>query len=365
MGVFMKTIFDITEFGAVGDGKTDCTAAVQKALDAASECMGKVIVPPGTYMVGHLKMHGSNVCLEGTSAWGFNCSGSSIFSLNDADADCMIDISGAFGGTIRGMSLSGNDLGTNIHGVKLYWKKYNGGGKEDSPTIDDCRIEHFSGNGLHFEHIWCFSVRHCMLCFCGGAGLYMDGCDAFIIDNWLTCNKEGGLLGGPIVSSITCTGNRVEWNSRGGFILPGGDSYNITGNFFDRSFGPAVELGCEGNSVDLAALTGNIFRRSGALRVGESFENPDHSCHLLMKNCSGVTVTGNAMRTGQDDDHIGIMTPEYSIIMEDCESCIVKDNTMHKGALTENLILRGDLTDCVIKDTIGSIGEWYYPVVDT
>ena len=47
----MVNVFDITEFGAVGDGATDSTEAIQKAMDAAKDCMGKVVVPPGKYMV--------------------------------------------------------------------------------------------------------------------------------------------------------------------------------------------------------------------------------------------------------------------------------------------------------------------------
>ena len=44
----MTNVFDITAFGAVGDGVTDCTAAIQTALDRAGEVCGCVTVPPGT-----------------------------------------------------------------------------------------------------------------------------------------------------------------------------------------------------------------------------------------------------------------------------------------------------------------------------
>lgn len=64
----MSTEFNILDFGAVGDGKTDCTTAVQNALDKAKECMGRVAVPPGRYLVGSLKMRGQGVSLVGASA---------------------------------------------------------------------------------------------------------------------------------------------------------------------------------------------------------------------------------------------------------------------------------------------------------
>ncbi len=55
--------FDITKFGAVGDGQTDCSAAIAKAVDAAAEKGGRVIVPAGDFLTGpiHLK---SNVDLH-------------------------------------------------------------------------------------------------------------------------------------------------------------------------------------------------------------------------------------------------------------------------------------------------------------
>ena len=151
----MTNVFDITAFGAVGDGKTDCTAAIQTALDRAGEVCGCVTVPPGIYLTGELKMR-AHTRLEGKSAWSFRSDGLSTFQLNDADAKCLLDITGAFGATIMGISMNGANLGEHIHGVYLYWDKYNGGAEEDTPTIEDCRIGCFSGDGVHLEHIWCF-----------------------------------------------------------------------------------------------------------------------------------------------------------------------------------------------------------------
>ena len=353
----MSKLFDITAFGAVGDGKTDCTAAVQQALDAAAVDGGVVTVPPGVYAVGRLHLHGHCVALEGHSAWSFGKDGASVFTLNTPDTDCLLDITGGFGCALRGVCMDGCRPGGNVHGIKLYWEKYNGGGREDTPTVDDCRIGGFTGDGLHFEHVWCFSVRHSMLHRNGGAGLYIDGWDAFILDNWFTANRNAGILGGPVVASITCTGNRVEWNRRGGFVLPAGDSYNITGNFFDRSFGPALELGSAAGRVDLVTVTGNIFRRSGAYPPEEPFENPDWCSHMLMTHCSGTVVSGNTMRVGRNDGGGGTLSPDYSFIITDCRDCVIKDNTMRGGSLKELLILRGDNTECVIRDNIGHLAE--------
>ncbi|GJM64301.1 glycoside hydrolase family 28 protein [Persicobacter diffluens] len=54
---------NIVDFGAVGDGKTDNTEAVQKAIDEASRKNTTLVFPTGTFMTGmiHLK---SNVTIE-------------------------------------------------------------------------------------------------------------------------------------------------------------------------------------------------------------------------------------------------------------------------------------------------------------
>lgn len=328
----METIFNILDFGAVADGKTDSTAAIQAALDKAGEVMGEVIVPPGIYMTGRLAMR-PQTKLTGTAAWLFGGYGGSIFQLNTDQTDCMIDISGAFGCQISGMNLDGRRLGENIHGVKLYWPEYNGGGREDTPTFDDCKIGHFSGDGVHLEHIWCFSVRHSMLCFNGGAGLYIDGWDGFILDNWFSANRKGGILGGPTVCSVTATGNRVEWNRVGGFVIPSGNTMNITGNYFDRSGGPALKLGAAGEEMESVTITGNLINRSG--KPGEGLETEEESSHVMMERCVNVTFTGNTLRHGRDDNGQGIWSPDIAMVIKDCDYCIFANNAMHHASMKE------------------------------
>jgi len=61
--VFPKRDFPITRYGAIGDGKKDCTEAFGKAITACNKAGGgRVVVPAGVFVTGaiHLK---SNVNL--------------------------------------------------------------------------------------------------------------------------------------------------------------------------------------------------------------------------------------------------------------------------------------------------------------
>lgn len=52
-----KTVFNVRESGAIGDGKTKDTAAIQAALDkCASGGGGTVVVPAGDYLIGSIEM---------------------------------------------------------------------------------------------------------------------------------------------------------------------------------------------------------------------------------------------------------------------------------------------------------------------
>lgn len=50
-----SAVINVEDFGAIGDGKTDDTKALQKALDSVLPLGGKVIIPRGVYMVDALR----------------------------------------------------------------------------------------------------------------------------------------------------------------------------------------------------------------------------------------------------------------------------------------------------------------------
>jgi hypothetical protein len=70
--------FNIIEFGAVSDGKTPCTPAIQKAVDACAQAGGgKVIIPAGRFLTSAIFLK-SHVHLE-------LMSGSTLLFINDFD----------------------------------------------------------------------------------------------------------------------------------------------------------------------------------------------------------------------------------------------------------------------------------------
>lgn len=346
--------FSVREFGAKGDGKTDDTKAIQKAIDSAAGAQGTVFVPEGLYMCGELKML-PGVGIFGFPVWSYRNSRGAVIRLNDSTANCLLNLTGAYGATVNGICLHGGKLGGErpIHGIMVDKPDY--GSEEDTPRIDACRVEEFTGDGIRLERIWCFSVRHSQCYHNDGCGLRVRGWDGFILDNWFSGNRMAGFGAYDENASNTLTGNRIEWNRQGGILIHGGSHYNITGNYIDRSGRSGIALLPRGeHPCSIMTLTGNVIYRSGKPEWGK--DSDYDSSHARFENVRGLVFTGNAMNAGRDDGGKGEWSPDYSIVVRRLANSIIKDNVMHEGSLKELLVDCGEHdANVVVKDNLGTL----------
>lgn len=341
------------DFGAKGDGVADDTIALQRAMNKAALSHGAVFIPEGNYLCSELKVP-EGIGLHGLPAWSYRNGMGTILTLKGEESKCLINLTGAYGAYLFGLCLKGNNLGNDIHGILVDKNDY--GKQEDTPRIDTCRIEHFTGDGIRLERIWCFCVRHSHCYGNKGCGLRVRGWDGFILDNWFSGNGKAGFASYDENASNTLTGNRIEWNREGGILICGGSHYNITGNYIDRSgrCGIALLPGKENNSCQVITITGNVIYRSGKPEWGKQ-DNYDSS-HVRFESAKGIVFTGNSLNSGRDDGGNGSYSPDYGMVLKGLESSIIKDNVQHNGALKQLIADLGEHGEgVIIKDNVGSL----------
>jgi len=106
------SVYNALDFGAKGEGKTPDSAALQKALEAAGAVGGTVYLPAGRYLCHDLKVHPHTTVLA-EPQWGYRGDGGAVLLLDSDDADCLLNITGAFGAHLHGLFLRGRREGAN------------------------------------------------------------------------------------------------------------------------------------------------------------------------------------------------------------------------------------------------------------
>lgn len=261
----LTDLYSAARFGAAGDGVTDDTAACQAALDAAP-AGGRVLFPPGTYLISGL--------VSATQRLTLDCRGATL-KLKAASSTYMLKLTGSgqvvLGGTFDGNKAAGMNTADFFYdhaAVALF--------------ADDCRVEgatstNSAGLGFKSSDANRSVFRHCRATLpnvqgilvearnANVVGVDIDGCTVDVSDNTLS----GG--GGIAISSNPGAG---LWISR--YRIRGCDILGPT------SAPPSGSLLIYARAND-GTITGNTIRGG---RMGISFDSNQRS-----------TVTGNTINS--------------------------------------------------------------------
>lgn len=337
-GALSSSVFNVRDFGAKGDGKTPDSDAIQKALDMAGKVSGTVYFPAGRYPCHDLKVH-QHTTVMAEPQWGYRGDAGAMLILDSDEADCLLNITGAFGVHLRGLFLQGRpNVQKAIHGVFLNnTKKYSA--KEDSIVIDDCKIAGFSGHGVNLLRIWLFIIRHSIMQNNKGCGVQVTGWDGFVTDNQFSGNGSHGFGCDSVGATIMFTANRVEWNKGYGLYLCAGDAWNVTGNSFDRNWGAGIYA----IKMRTTTITGNVFRRCG--KDSNMLAEGERSCQIHLEESNGLTFVSNTCAAGRDDGGQGRYTPQVGFILRKLSYSVIANNALFHGFMDQMVIDLGEHGD--------------------
>lgn len=319
---------NIQDFGAKGDGKTDDTAALIRALEAVSKENGTLYFPKGNYLIHPVQVP-SHVTLMGNSAWGgpsgdAGALGHTRLTALSGDARALLDLDKCMGTRIIGLTLDGQNLGTEFHGVYSCH-----GGVEQNNCYEDCLICNFTGSGLKMDWVWVFAVRRCRITANRLYGIDVDrGYDGWVVDNCIEGNGLWGVNAGP--GMVCYTANLIRNNQEGGLLADDTQNVNITGNRFDGNGGPGLAIR---NSRSIA-VSGNSFHQNGLKQTGSQ------SCALLAEDSTGISIMGNTLSSTEP--------AAYGLIARRLSGSAVSANTLPASVQTARLLAE-DNTDTFIE----------------
>jgi Pectate lyase superfamily protein len=202
-----RSPFDVRAFGAVGDGRADDTASIQRAIDAARAGGGVVSFPPGTYLTGRLTLY-SRIHLRGSGGDatvlrlkpGANSAiveshefgrltgtrgdgGITMFSVRDLtlDGDKRHNPRGGYGLRLYGYGYEVTDViayNCRNDGIFSEWGTNSGlpfPSHQMEARLSSVRSHDNDGHGIHFKGPHDSMFLNCVHFQNGGAGFRLDG----------------------------------------------------------------------------------------------------------------------------------------------------------------------------------------------
>lgn len=269
MAARLAEVFNVKDFGAVGDGVTNDTVAVQAAITAAGVAGGAVYVPPGTFFVDSLTMTSlTNVTLRGDGTM-------STLKLNTAPTQNIQNVT-----TWLLIDTCSNCAVENLH--------FNLNNKEHTAVgVKGCTDVRVERNYIHNSPGTIGDNRPAIVIH-STAGARVISNYVYDVSAWFYFGMSTTL--GQITDSVM-VGN-VFRNSKSTNAANCTRS-TIAGNVFDTSLYAGIELGGVGTAMFDWSITGNTFKGCSAPAL-----------QVSALSAGGLTrdgvITGNVFTGGLD-----------------------------------------------------------------
>ena len=311
------TFDSILEFGAVGDGATDCTVAIDRASVAAGDG-GEINIPRGTFLVSDLgdareastsaTVSPTNTCIQpaqDNQIW----TGAGTITVAAGSNDVVLEIGTAITGTIvRGLTFLGDatNTGRAIRMVAL--------SSGNHGTVDACKISLF-GTGVSAY----------------GPGSKVINCN---IESCKTFGVEGGIDSNG--DELTISNNNITFgvgSATGIGIYVKGKDIHITGNTISNAAVNSISLGANSETI---VVQGNTIN-TGTATGGSATYNPVRVYKSKDISIQGNNITGTGAHTLTRHD-IYLASDSGSADTDVCHKCTISGNTV----TSKNVKIAGD-----------------------
>jgi len=316
----------VKDYGALGDGTTDDTTAIQAALTACP-VGGVVYMPLGVYRTSAPLLVPPYVTLTGTHGGGEaqstssptpSCikplgsfTGAAVVQVVDQQIGGYATISSEV--KIENLTINGSSLPTgSVAGIQMK-------GQIQHITIRDVQVRQVTGNGFDTAYNlsappgpqapFCLHWERLSALWCGGTGFALNNStDSYFGDCYaLGCSSWGWYVAGA--NGSTWIGCRAEWSGTDGFFLATNTAVQtFVGCSTDRN-------GQHGFNIGSSTSTGTIVLSGCRLtRDGRSSTTSGYAGLKVNTTTRKVFAEGLIVTTGRDDDGTtGNLTPQYGV----------------------------------------------------